>query len=84
MPDSFEIQYTPLEPSNKNHEWRMEAILQTLFEATDNDLPHERIRPLDLQTLTNSLKFRKACGIAGSLNKCLRHRPRRQLVHLRH
>jgi hypothetical protein len=44
----------------------------------------ERIRPCDLHKLLNSLKLKKACGIDGILNECLRHLPRRPLVHLTH
>jgi hypothetical protein len=46
------------------------------------DLP-ERVRPCDLQKLINLLKL-KACGIDGIPNECLRHLPRRPLVHLTH
>jgi hypothetical protein len=35
-----------------------------------------RIRPCDLQKLLNSLKLKKACGIDGIPNECLRHLPR--------
>jgi hypothetical protein len=37
-----------------------------------------------LQKLVNSLKLRKACGIDGILNECLRQLPRRPLVHFTH
>jgi hypothetical protein len=43
-----------------------------------------RLRPCDLQKLLNSLKLKKACGIDGIPNECLRHLPRRPLVHLTH
>jgi hypothetical protein len=46
--------------------------------------PPERIRPCDLQKLLNSLKLKMACGIDGIPNECLRHLPRRPLVHLTH
>jgi hypothetical protein len=42
----------------------------------------ERIRPCDLQKLIDSLELRKACGIDGIPNECLRQLPKRQLVHL--
>jgi hypothetical protein len=34
--------------------------------------------------LLNFLKLKKACGIDGIPNECLRHFPRRSLVHLTH
>jgi hypothetical protein len=54
-----------------------------MLEAVDSD-PPEIIRPCDLQKLLNSLKLKKACGIDGIPNECLRHLPRRPLVHLTH
>jgi hypothetical protein len=59
----------------------VEARVQALLEIVDNK-PPERIRPCDLQKLINSLKLRKACGIDGIPNECLKHLPRRPLVHL--
>jgi hypothetical protein len=44
----------------------------------------EKIRPSDLKKLINSLKLKKACGIVGIPNECLRHLPRSPLVHLTH
>jgi hypothetical protein len=61
----------------------VEARIQALLETVDNN-PPQRIRPCDLQKLINSLKLRKACGIDGIPNECLRHLPRRPLVHLTH
>jgi hypothetical protein len=57
--------------------------VQALLEGVDNP-PPEIIRPRDLQKLINSLKMKKACGIDGIQNECLRHLPRRPLVHLTH
>jgi hypothetical protein len=37
-----------------------------------------------LKKLIKSLKLKKACGIDGIPNECLRHLPRRPLVHLTH
>jgi hypothetical protein len=42
------------------------------------------MRPYDLQKLLNSLKLKKAYGIEGIPNECLRHLPRRPLVNLTH
>jgi hypothetical protein len=69
--------------SEENHEQRVEARVQALLEAVDSD-PLERIRPCDSQKLLNSLKLTKACGTDGIPNECLRHLPRRPLVHLTH
>jgi hypothetical protein len=44
----------------------VEARVQALFDAA------ERIKLCDLQKLINSLKPRKACGIDGVPNECLR------------
>jgi hypothetical protein len=57
--------------------------IQRLLEAEDNNLP-EKVRPYDLQKLINFLKLKKAYGIDGIPNECLRHLPRRSLVHLTH
>jgi hypothetical protein len=60
----------------------VEARVQALLEAADID-PHERISPCDLR-LINSFKLKKACGIDGIPNECLKHLSRRPLVHLTH
>jgi hypothetical protein len=57
------------------------ARVQDLLEAVDIDHP-TRIRPCDLQKLIKSMKLRKACGIDGIPNECLRQLPKRSLVHL--
>jgi hypothetical protein len=59
----------------------LEARVQALLEAADNN-PPQRITPCDVQKLINALKLKKACGIDGIPNECLRHLPRRPLVHL--
>jgi hypothetical protein len=81
--DCLENQFTPHDLCDYNHERRVEARVQALFETVDNS-PPESVRPCDLQKLINSLKLRKACGIDGIPNECLRHLPRRPLVHLTH
>jgi hypothetical protein len=55
------------------------ALLETV-----GDTPLEKVRPCDIQKLINLLKLRKACRIDGIPNECLRHLPRRPLVHLTH
>jgi hypothetical protein len=79
--DCLKIQFTPHDLCDDNHEQRVEARVQTLLQAVDNN-PPERIRPCDLKTLINSLKLKKSFGIDGIPNECLRHLPRRPLVHL--
>jgi hypothetical protein len=54
--DSLEIQFTPHDLCDDNHERRVEARVQALLETVDND-PPQRIRPCDLQKLINSLKL---------------------------
>jgi hypothetical protein len=75
--DCLENQFTPNDLFDENHEWRVEAIGQDLPKQ-----PPERIRRCDVQKFINTLKLRKACGIDGIPNECLRHLPRRPLVHL--
>jgi hypothetical protein len=81
--DCIENQFTPHDLYDENHERQVEARVQALLEAADN-IPTQRIRPRDLQKSLNSLKLKKACGIDGIPNECLRHLPRRPLVHLTH
>jgi hypothetical protein len=81
--DCFENQLTHHDLCDGNHERWVEARVQALLETVDNK-PPERTRPCDLQKLINSLKLRKSCGIDGIPNECLRHLPRRPLVHLSH
>jgi hypothetical protein len=47
-----------------------------------DDTPLEKVRPCDTQKLENSLKLRKAYGLDGIPNECLRHLPSRPLAHL--
>jgi hypothetical protein len=81
--DCLENQYTPHNLCEENHERQVEAGFQALLEAVDSN-PPERIRPCDLWKLLNSLKLKKACVIDGIPNECLRHLPKRPLVHLTH
>jgi hypothetical protein len=79
--DCLEKQFAPHALCDYNHERRVEARIQALLETVDNS-PPERIRSCDLKKIINSLKLRKACGIDGIPNECLRHLLRRPLVHL--
>jgi hypothetical protein len=81
--DCLEKQFTSHVLCDENHKRRAEARVQALLEIVDKN-PPERIRPCDLQRLVNSLKIRKACGIDSIPSECLRHLPKRPLVHLTH
>jgi retron-type reverse transcriptase len=61
----------------------LETTVQDILETEDTD-PPEKIKPCDLKKLIEKLKLKKACGIDGIPNECLRHLPRRPLVHLTH
>jgi hypothetical protein len=80
---AWKNQFTPHDLCDENHERRVEAGVQALLETVDKN-PTQRIRPCDVQKLIKSLKLRKACGIDDIPNECLRHLPRRPLVHLTH
>jgi hypothetical protein len=80
--DCLENQFTPHDLCDENREWRVEARVLALLKTVDSSPPH-KIRPCDLQKLINSLKSRRACGISGIPNECLRHLPR-SLVHITH
>jgi hypothetical protein len=81
--DCLENQFTLHDLCDENHKRQVQATVRTLLEAIENISP-ERIGPCDLQKLVNSLKLRKACGIDGIPNECLRQLPRRPFVHLTH
>jgi hypothetical protein len=53
--DCLEIQFTPHNLCDDNHEQRVEARVQTLLETVDSNRP-ERIRPCDFKKLKYSLK----------------------------
>jgi hypothetical protein len=63
----LEIQFTPHELCDKNHERWLEAEVQGLIETADKN-PPQRTRPCDEQKLIKSLKLRKACGNDGIPN----------------
>jgi hypothetical protein len=50
----LEIQFTPHDLCDDNHERRVEARVQAILETVDNN-PPQRIRPCDLMTLMNTL-----------------------------
>jgi hypothetical protein len=67
----------------ENHKRRVEARVQTLLEAVD-DTPLGKVGSCDMQKLIKLLKLRKARGIDGISNECLRYLPKRPLVHSTH
>jgi len=71
----LENRFTPHGLCDELHEELLQGEVKT---------PIERVRPCDVQKLIHTLKLRKACGIDGIPNECLRHLPRRPLVHLTH
>jgi hypothetical protein len=81
--DCSENQLTLHELSEENHERQVEIRVQDLLKLLD-DIPLGKVRPCDIQKLVNSLKLRNACGLVGIPEECLRHLPRRPLVHLIH
>jgi hypothetical protein len=61
----------------------VEDKVRALLSCVDGN-PLEKVRPCDIQKLVKSLKLRKACGLDGIPNECLRHFLRRPLVYLTH
>jgi hypothetical protein len=59
--------------------YRVQALLTSVTKT-----PLRRVRPCDIHKLVNSLKFGDTCGLDGIPNECIRHLPRRLLVHLTH
>jgi hypothetical protein len=59
------------------------TTVQVLLASVDGT-PLGKVKPCDIHKLANALKLRKACGLHGIPNECLRHLPRRSLVHLTH
>jgi hypothetical protein len=81
--DCLENQFTSHDLCDGNHKTRVEARVQALFSSVDYTTL-EKDRPCAVQKLVKSLKLRKACAFDGIPNECLRHVPRRLLVHLTH
>jgi hypothetical protein len=59
LADCLENLFTPHDLCDEEHERRVEARVQALLEAEDND-PPKMIRPCDLMKLISFLKLRKA------------------------
>jgi hypothetical protein len=81
--DCLENQFTFHDLCGENHERRVETRVQGVLSSKD-DTPLGKVRPCDIYKLVNSLKLTKICGLDGIPNECLRHLPRRTVVHLSH
>jgi hypothetical protein len=81
--DSLETQFTSHDLCDENRERQVETTVQTVL-ASVGGTPSGKVRPCDIHKLANSLKLRKAYGLNGIPNECLRPLPRRPLVHLTH
>jgi hypothetical protein len=79
--DNLENQFTSHDLCDESHARQMETIVQVLL-ASVSGTPFGKVRSCNIHNLANSLKFRKACGLDGIPNECLRHLPRRPLSHL--
>jgi hypothetical protein len=73
--DCLENHFTSHDKCYQNHERRVEKTVQALLAPVD-DTPLEKLRPCDVHKLINSFELRKACGLDGIPNECLRHLPR--------
>jgi hypothetical protein len=71
--------FTPHKVCDTDHEPRLEALLTTVDEN-----PPVKFRPCDVSKEIRSLKLGKARGVDGIPNECLRHLPRKSLVHVTH
>jgi hypothetical protein len=74
--DCLENQFISHDLSDENHEREVDTTVQALLAYIDGT-PLDKLRPCDIHKLANSLKLRKASGLDGIPNECLRH-----LLHL--
>jgi hypothetical protein len=81
--DCVENHFTSHDLRDENHERLVETRVQALLASVD-DTPLGKVRSCDIHKLANSLKLRKACGLDGIPNECLRHLPRTPLLQLTH
>jgi hypothetical protein len=81
--DCLYIQFTSHELCDKNHEREVGTTIQARLASVDGT-PLGKVRPCEIHKLANSLKLRKASGLDGIPNECLRRLPRRPLIHLTH
>jgi hypothetical protein len=68
---------------DENYDRRVETRVMALLYSLD-DIPLGKVRLCDIHKLANSLELRRACGLDGISNECVRHHPRWLLVHLAH
>jgi hypothetical protein len=81
--DSLEIRFTSHYLLDENREREVRTTVQALLASLDGTTLG-KVRPCDIHKLANSLKLRKGCELAGIPDECLRHLPRRPVVHLTH
>jgi hypothetical protein len=81
--DCLENKFTSYDLCDKNHERQVATTLKAMLASVDGN-PLGNVRPCDIHKLANSLKLRKASGLDGIPNECLRHLPSRPLVYLTH
>jgi hypothetical protein len=81
--DCLENHFTSHDLCDENLERQVEATVQALLASVEGT-PLRKVRPCDIHKFANSLKLRRACGIVCIPNECLRHLPRKPLVHLTH
>jgi hypothetical protein len=78
-----EIQFKSHDFCDESNERRVDIRVQALLASVEST-PLGKVRPCDIHELVNSLKLRKACGLEGIPNECLKHFPRRSFVYLTH
>jgi hypothetical protein len=81
--DCLKNQFTALNLCDCAQRQRVEDTVQTLL-ATVGDGAPVKFWPCDVSKETRCFKSGKSCYLDDILNKCLRHLPRRPLVHLTH
>jgi hypothetical protein len=79
----LETLFTPHKLYDADYERQVDARVQALLTTVEEN-PSVNFRPCDVSREIRSLKVGKACGIDGIPNECLRHLPRRSLVHITH
>jgi hypothetical protein len=75
--------FTTHKVCDTDHERRVEARVHALLTIADEN-PPVKFRPCEVSKDIRFLKLGKACGIDVIPKECLRHLPRRSIVHLNH
>jgi hypothetical protein len=70
--DCLENQFTSHDLCDENSELEVGTTVQALLASVDGT-PLGKVRPCDIHKLADLLKLRKACGLGGIPNECLRH-----------